>query len=203
MDGLPVLPSYGLPELTARLARRGAAPDAPSTERQAAVAAILRAPDGGGDAEILLMRRADRLGDPWSGHMALPGGRREPGDPSLAATAIRETREEVGLDLEAHGALLARLPDTPAVARGARVGMVIAPFVFALRESLALSPNEEVAEALWTPIGPFARGERAGTIPYPHQGATMDLPCLLVGERIVWGLTYQMLQALFVTLHSA
>lgn len=201
-----MLPSYDLPELTARLARlarRGAAPDVSSTERQAAVAAILRAPREGDGAEILLMRRAERQGDPWSGHMAFPGGRRDPGDPSLVATAIRETREEVGLDLEAHGALLARLPDTPALMGGERVGIVIAPFVFALRESPALTLNEEVAEALWTPIGPLARGEVAGTFRHTRHGATLDFPCLRVGERVVWGLTYHMLQALFAVLHSA
>jgi 8-oxo-dGTP pyrophosphatase MutT (NUDIX family) len=189
--------------IAARLERRGAALDSSSTERQAAVAAILRAPERGGDAEILLMRRATRAGDPWSGHMAFPGGRRDEGDANLAATAIRETCEEVGLDLEAHGALLARLPDVPAIARSLRVGMVIAPFVFALRASPELTLNEEVAETLWTSVGPLARGDGAGTISYEREGATLQLPCLRVGERIVWGLTYQMLQALFAALHAA
>jgi 8-oxo-dGTP pyrophosphatase MutT (NUDIX family) len=110
-----MLPSYELTALAARLARGEATEDAGASGRQAAVAAVLRAPPDGGDAEILLMRRAERHGDPWSGHMAFPGGRREEGDATLLDTAIREAREEVGLDLRAHGTLLARLPDIQAV----------------------------------------------------------------------------------------
>jgi 8-oxo-dGTP pyrophosphatase MutT (NUDIX family) len=134
--------------------------------------------------------------------MAFPGGRREPSDASLLATAVRETREEVGLDLEASGTVLARLPDVQAVARGVRVGLVIAPFIIALNAEPALALNEEVAEAIWAPIGPLARGERAGSVPYKLEGNVLHLPCLHVGERVVWGLTYQMLQALFALLHA-
>lgn len=134
--------------------------------------------------------------------MAFPGGRREPGDESLFAAAARETLEEVGIDINAHGALIARLPDIQAVARGKRVGMVIAPFVVALRADVPLTPNEEVAEALWTPLGPLARGETAAPYPYVHEGLNLTLPSLRVGERVVWGLTYQMLSALFEALHA-
>jgi len=198
-----VLPSYDLGAITTRLARLASVPD-PTAERQAAVAAILRAPyDKYDETEILLMRRAEHPSDPWSGHMAFPGGRRDAADENLLAAAIRETREEVGIDLKAHGTLLARLPDVPAVARGRRLGLVIAPFVFALRGTPELSlDKEEVAEALWVPIGPLARGERASVYPYVHEGKTLDLPGLRVGEHIVWGLTYQMLRILFEALHA-
>ncbi|MCC6552955.1 MAG: CoA pyrophosphatase [Polyangiaceae bacterium] len=215
-----MLPSYDIAEITARLARLGAAldsgwtgfgaegaggdpePRAPA-KRQAAVAAILRPPrEAAGDAEILFVRRAEREGDPWSGHMAFPGGRREPGDASLLATAIRETREEVGLDLAAHGDLVARLPDVPAIARGVHIGMMIAPFVFTLRGAPGLALNAEIAEALWAPVGPLARGEGAGTMPYSHEGQSLVLPCLNVRGRVVWGLTYRMLQTLFDALHE-
>ncbi|WP_437729827.1 NUDIX hydrolase [Sorangium sp. So ce1335] len=219
-----MLPSYDLAAIVARLAGREAALDALTQERQAAVAAILRAPaappgaalvdraappgaalvDPAGDpgeAEILLIRRAEHPRDPWSGHMALPGGRRDPADASLLDTAIRETREEVGIDLAAHGTLLARLPDLPAVARGRRVGLVISPFVFALRSSPELTLSHEVAEALWTPLGPLARGECASTYVYTHEGTVIHLPCVRVDERVVWGLTYRMLEQLFEALH--
>jgi 8-oxo-dGTP pyrophosphatase MutT (NUDIX family) len=198
-----VLPSYDLAAITARLAGRDMPADAVTEQRQAAVAAVLR--DGGaGGAEVLLIRRAEAPGDPWSGHMAFPGGRRDAVDPSLLATAVRETREEVGLDLDAHGKLLGRLPDVPAVARGKRVGLTIAPFVFALK-SPAIPPftlNDEVAEVLWTPLGPLARGERATTYPYVHDGQPFALPGFAVGERIVWGLTYRMLELFFDILHG-
>lgn len=209
-----MLSSYDLAAIMARLEGREAGLDVVTQERQAAVAAILRAPAGllgtaldpavsrePGEAELLLIRRAEHPADPWSGHMALPGGRREPWDESLLATAIRETREEVGIDLEAHGTLLARLPDVPAVARGRRVGMIIAPFVFALRSTPALTLSNEVAEALWTPLGPLARGERASIYAYTHEGSVLQLPCLRVDERVVWGLTYLMLAQLFEVLH--
>ena len=62
-----------------------------------AAVAIVLAPDP--DA-VLLIRRAERAGDPWSGHMALPGGRYEPKDPDLLGTALRETVEEVGVALK-------------------------------------------------------------------------------------------------------
>lgn len=196
------LRAYDLDTLAGRIGGLPASLDSHTMERQAAVAAILRAPeDPAADAEILLVRRAEREGDPWSGHMALPGGRRDPADPHLLATAVRETLEEVNLDLEAHGALLARLPDVPAIARGLRVGMVIAPFVFALRSSPELRLSEELVEAIWTPIGPLARGERDGTTPYVHEGRPLTLPCFHVGERIVWGLTHRMLVLLFDALH--
>ncbi|KYF72596.1 NUDIX hydrolase [Sorangium cellulosum] len=209
-----MLRSYDLAAIMARLAGREAALDALTQERQAAVAAILRAPAGApgtarepmgdgdpGEAELLLIRRAEHPRDPWSGHMALPGGRRDATDASLLDTAIRETREEVGIDLEARGTLLARLPDLPAVARGRRVGLIISPFVFALRSTPELTLSNEVAEALWTPLGPLARGERASTYAYTHEGNVVQLPCLLVDERVVWGLTYRMLEQLFEVLH--
>lgn len=203
-----MLPSYDLEVITGRLAGRAAELDSSSPDRQAAVAAILRAPAApaapatGAEAEVLLVRRAERAGDPWSGHMAFPGGRRDPADANLLATAVRETFEEIGLDLNAHGTLLARLPDVPATARGRRVGMVIAPFVFTLRSTPELTPNHEIAEVLWTPLGPLARGELDATTPYEHEGQRFQLPCYRVGERVVWGLTHRMLVLLFEALHA-
>jgi 8-oxo-dGTP pyrophosphatase MutT (NUDIX family) len=200
-----MFPSYDLATIAARLAASTAKTGAVTEEHKAAVAAILRAPSHGDDAEILLIRRAERDGDPWSGHMAFPGGRREPTDPSLLDTALRETREEVGLDLTQHAELLARLPDVPAVARGRRIGMIIAPFVFALRDTapLELTLSAEVAEVLWAPLGPLARGERAAAFSYQHEGNHYSMPGFQVGERIVWGLTYRMLELLFGALHRA
>ena len=194
--------AFDLPSLESRLASYASASDSSEPGKRAAVAAILRPGPAATGAEILLVRRAEHPNDPWSGHMALPGGRHDATDPDLETTAIRETREEVGLDLTQHGQRLARLPDHPAIARGVRVGLVIAPFVFALRSEAPLVPNEEIAEALWTPLAPLARGEGAGTFAYNHNGTLFDLPYLDVGGRRVWGLTYQMLQVLFDALRA-
>lgn len=199
-------PSYSLSLITERLAHHRASSTSGSAEggSQAAVALVLRAPSlEGGDAEVLLIRRAEHPDDPWSGHMAFPGGRRDPADESLEMTAMREAFEEVGLALAAHARLLARLDDVPAIARGKRLGLSITPFVFELADVDApLLPNDEVAEALWVPVGPLARGEGAGTVSYDYEGQKVELPCLRVGDRIVWGLTYHMLQSFFSALRG-
>lgn len=189
-------PSFDLDSIRTRLAGREPAvvADAP---RRAAVAAIVRPSERHDDSDVLLIRRAEHPHDPWSGHMAFPGGRHDPLDATLLDTAKRETREEVGLDLDRQAALLGRLDDLPAIARGRAVGLVITPFVFELEDAPALVTNEEVAEALWAPLGPLARGEAETTRPYELDGRQYHLPAYDVAGRVVWGLTYQMLQSFF------
>lgn len=169
-----------------------------AAEQRAAVAAILR--QRGRGTEVLFIRRAERPGDPWSGHMAFPGGRASEHDPDLLATAIRETREEVGLDLQG-SEVLGQLDDLPAISKFRPTGLVITPFVFAVEEAPPLALNHEVAEAVWAPLEPLASGASATTFAYELQGQTLSLPALRVGPHIVWGLTYRMLQMLFDALH--
>jgi 8-oxo-dGTP pyrophosphatase MutT (NUDIX family) len=163
-------------------------------QRRAAVAAILRR--GPLETELLLIRRAERAGDPWSGHIALPGGHESPGDPNLLATARRETREEVGLDLAEHE-LLGALDEHAASAQGRFIGLVIAPFVFALRRDAELRPNYEVADLLWAPLGRMARGEIDVVKELERDGRLVSFPGFGVGEHVVWGLTHRVLQSLF------
>ncbi|MEB2314089.1 MAG: CoA pyrophosphatase [Sorangiineae bacterium] len=170
-------------------------------ERAAAVAAVVR--DRPSGAEVLLIRRAARDGDPWSGHMAFPGGRAEPADHDLQATARRETREEVGLDLGRFARSIGRLDDVPAIARGRRVGLTISPFVFALLEEPPLVHNEEVEELLWAPLDPLLSGAAATSIKYAFEGHELTLPALDVRGRVVWGLTYRMLESLFEALRAS
>ncbi|MFT3923404.1 MAG: CoA pyrophosphatase [Myxococcales bacterium] len=166
--------------------------------KRAAVATILR--EGGEGPEVLLIRRAEHPQDPWSGHMAFPGGRESPADADLLATAVRETQEELGLDLGQAARLLGRLDALPAVARGRRVGLTIAPFVFELTAEVTLTPNHEVAEWLWAPITPLLSGALATTMPYEFEGQRISLPAHDVQGRLVWGLTYRMLETLFAQL---
>lgn len=160
----------------------------------AAVAAVLR--PGATGAEVLLIRRAEHEQDPWSGHMAFPGGRYDTSDGHLLATAERETLEELGLDLRRSARLLGPLALLPAIARGRRVGMTIAPFVFELEGEPVLSPNVEVEEAIWAPLTALASGEGATSISYVFDGQSLELPAWDVEGRMVWGLTYRMLQSL-------
>jgi 8-oxo-dGTP pyrophosphatase MutT (NUDIX family) len=150
------------------------------------------------DTEILLIRRAEHELDPWSGHMALPGGRQDPTDLSLLHTVERETREEVGIDLTRHAELIGRLPEMPAVARGRQVGMTIAPFVFVVRGDPSLSLNVEVAESLWASLSLLSSGRVDTTVPYarPDSSLSMQFPGWDVAGRIVWGLTHRMISML-------
>jgi 8-oxo-dGTP pyrophosphatase MutT (NUDIX family) len=168
--------------------------------RRAAVAVVMRASAAG--PELLFIRRAEHPNDPWSGHMAFPGGREEDHDGTLLQTAVRETREELGLDLEVHARLLGSLDELPAVARGQRTGLMITPYVFELNEGAAieLRQNYEVAETVWTPLEPLFRGERATVLPYELAGQRIQLPAHDVGGRVVWGLTHRMLEMLFAQL---
>lgn len=170
--------------------------------RRAAVAAVLRR--RGPASEVLLIRRSEHEGDPWSGHMAFPGGRHELDDRSLLHTAVRETQEELGLDLEADARLLGRIDDVEAIARGRRVGMAIAPFFFELTgaEEPNLTLNREVAEVVWAPLAPLFGGSADTVRPYQREGVSWDLPAYDVEGRIVWGLTYQMLQSFFGLLRN-
>jgi 8-oxo-dGTP pyrophosphatase MutT (NUDIX family) len=159
-----------------------------------AVATILREASRG--PEVLFIRRAERANDPWSGHMAFPGGRRDPADQSLLRTAERETFEELGFVPSEVGRVIGRLDDVDAIARGKRVGMIVRPYVYVLDREPILRPNEEVAEALWAPIAPMLAGQLDTVRPYVLDGREIALPAYDLEGRIVWGLTYHMLQGL-------
>ena len=186
-----------LDAMAAKLAALGGDHGVSSEGPRAAVAAILRELPGTDGADLLFIRRAERATDPWSGHIAFPGGRRDPGDASLLATAVRETREEVGIDLSA-GRLLGRLPDVPAFLRAKSAGLVVTPFVFALPGDVRVVPNVEVASTLWVPMSTLARGEGKSSFKLDYEGQTYDLPCIHLepGQHRLWGMTYRMLETL-------
>ena len=147
-----------LVSIRARLGEHRPSPLAPgASTRQAAVAVVLRkAQNGAGDdAEMLFIQRASRPGDPWSGHMAFPGGHLDPDDADLCAAAVRETHEEIGLDISS-APLLGRLEAQRPQA--VRRDMLVAPYVFAIEGDPAFSLNYEVAEAVWTAIAPMHSG---------------------------------------------
>jgi 8-oxo-dGTP pyrophosphatase MutT (NUDIX family) len=187
-------PRLALAHVAARVAAANPAPSEPwLAPSRAAVALVLREAAPPRDLEALFIRRAEDPRDRWSGHMALPGGRREAGDASIEETAERETREEVGVDVAATGRRLGRLADERTLTQL----MVVSPVVYAIAGDPALAPSEEVAEALWVPLGPLLRGERDGTLPYTVAGATVQLPCWRHEGCVIWGLTYKILRRFF------
>jgi 8-oxo-dGTP pyrophosphatase MutT (NUDIX family) len=179
------------PGLTAKLAAR-APPERASDPActGAAVAALLAAEP----ESVLLIRRAERAGDRWSGQLAFPGGRSSPGDADLAATARRETLEEVGIDL-AGAALLGMLDDlaprTPVLPP-----MLVRPFVFALPRSVPLSLNHEVAEARWVPLATLRQPGVYGPTEFRRYGTLVRTYGYRLELGVLWGMTERILTPL-------
>jgi len=177
--------------LEAALASRPPFRAPPGAGARAAVALLLRVEAGA--VELLLIRRAEREGDPWSGHMALPGGRWQPGDADLAATAERETREEVGIDAARHGRRLGELDEL--APRSARIpSIVVSPFVYHLSGSTEPRPNHEVQEALWVRVDELLHPDAATE--YLHDladGNTLAFPAYDARGQVVWGMTHRIL----------
>jgi 8-oxo-dGTP pyrophosphatase MutT (NUDIX family) len=167
--------------------------------RQAAVALVLR---GGWEGpELLVIKRSEAERDHWSGHLALPGGRVEPEDESLLATAARETHEEVGLDLRAGGEALARLgtvkPQSPYAPR-----VSVTPFVFVAPPGYHASGtgapselvlSEEVAAAFWAPVDELKRGGRSAVFRMVFAGAEREWPAYPSQHGLIWGITERIL----------
>jgi 8-oxo-dGTP pyrophosphatase MutT (NUDIX family) len=143
---------------------------------------------------VLLIRRADRPDDPWSGHMALPGGRHQAEDPDLTSTAIRETLEEVGLMLGPEhllGSLDDVVPRTPVLPP-----IAVRPFVFLLPHRPELLLNPEVASARWVELDLLLDPETRHSVRLEIRGETRDMPAYRLDDAIVWGMTERILTSL-------
>lgn len=143
---------------------------------------------------LLLIRRASREGDPWSGHMALPGGRREPRDSDLIATVVREVEEEVGISLE-RGQLITALDDVlpqhptlPPVA--------VRPHLFFLPTRPPLTLNLEVSEAVWVPLEQLLSPQTYQSVQIETSIGRRDFPAYQLGSGVVWGMTERILTGL-------
>lgn len=175
-------------QLQARVAHDADDPQA----RLAAVAAVLRVRD---EPELLFIKRAVVAGDPWSGHIAFPGGRHDVTDASLVHTAIRETREETAVDLDASGHVLGRLDDlaprSPTLPR-----IIIRPFVALVRPDTVVMANHEVSAHFWVPLDALRRPEAQAEHVLMHEGQRLRFPGVLVGGHVTWGLTERILRQL-------
>ena len=168
-------------------------------QRRAAVAMILWPKTTGPrfEGDVLLMRRAERSDDRWSGQVSLPGGHQDPGDEDLIATAVRESFEEVGVDLSLEARLVGRLPRVQARARGKLLPMGITPVVFQAEGPLSPSPGVEAQEVFWFPLSRARTGELDREYRYRRDdGLIRKLPSWSFDDRVVWGLTHIMLSDL-------
>jgi 8-oxo-dGTP pyrophosphatase MutT (NUDIX family) len=140
-----------------------------------------------------MIKRADAEGDPWSGHVACPGGRMEPGDHDLAVTAVRETWEETGVDVSLDGRLLGHLDDlsprTPYLPP-----IVIRPYIALVRAGVEIVPSHEVAQAFWVPISALRTPAAWGTAEISVSGVQREVTVFRHGEYTVWGLTERVLR---------
>jgi 8-oxo-dGTP pyrophosphatase MutT (NUDIX family) len=162
--------------------------------RPAAVAILIRLGISG-EPEMFFIQRAEYEGDPWSGHIAFPGGRAESEDETLMHTAMRETLEETGIDLTGCSEMIGVLDDLhPRTIR--LPAIVVRPFVFLVSDPGEPVLSSEVANAFWVPLSVLLDRSvwrdttvRAGNAEFSrfafhHEG------------YVVWGMTERILSGL-------
>jgi 8-oxo-dGTP pyrophosphatase MutT (NUDIX family) len=185
-----------LVRLRSRLAEYRPTTDDDSSLLWAAVSLIITP----GPDSILLIRRAERSGDPWGGHMALPGGRYDSTDQDLLATAIRETEEEVGIRLQRQhlaGCLDDVVPRTPVLPP-----IAVRPFVFLVPARPSLQLNAEVATASWVTIEHFLDPATHHMVRLDVAGQSRLVPAFELEKAIVWGMTERIIVSLLQQLND-
>lgn len=162
--------------------------------RRAAIALVLRMGEVR-EPELLMIKRAEVERDPWSGHIACPGGRMEPGDKDLAQTAMRETWEETGIELSRVGRILGTLDDisprTPVLPP-----IIIRPFVAAVPSDVAIVQSPEVSAAFWVPMSALRDRAAWGMGTVQVRGTDREVSTFTHAGYTVWGLTERVLKQL-------
>lgn len=167
---------------------KGSRPELNDARPVASVAIIINPKDRGGS--ILLIRRTERQGDPWSGQMAFPGGHKASDDQDFLATAVREAREEVGIELQEHE-LLGLLPLVYTRSRQVQV----APYVFQLKADVIVRSNEEVGESFWIPLNVLEKIEASKTEVRVEEGK-LNVDAYIYRGHAIWGLTFRIINTL-------
>ena len=172
-----------------------------TNRRSAAVALIMR--EGKQGAEILFIERAWLAGDPWSGQMAFPGGKKDSSDDSLLETALRESREEVGIELVS-SKQIGRLDDLAAPPTSPAHGLVVSCYAFELEENVPIRSNSEVHDTIWIPISWMLDSGNyiAEYRPRDYDGVFPGIRVAEDDSRVIWGLTYRFLQGFMKILRS-
>ncbi len=163
--------------------------------RQAAVAVVFA---GEQDAlSVLLIQRVQRLEDPWSGHLAFPGGMMDPGDDSLLTTARREILEEVCWQ-PASSDCLTRFDDLEGKSAGKSAGLTIASFIFRIPEPVSVGVSDEVEKSLWVPVSELTDSRQQTAFePYDR----VRYPAVRLRDQalpLLWGMTLRLLQQILL-----
>ena len=169
-------------------------PEDPVPSKRAAVAITVRS--GVSGPEILMIQRAVRQGDPWSGHMGFPGGRKDESDVSDMACAKRETREEMGFDLDVYGELVCQLSDVNTGWRADRPEMLVAPFVFKVGSTPVFELNHEVDDTLWVPLSFLLNDANRSRHQWDWRGEVLESDAFTFDDRLIWGLSLMMIDEL-------
>ncbi|HEY0080777.1 MAG TPA: CoA pyrophosphatase [Pyrinomonadaceae bacterium] len=168
--------------------------------KQAAVALVLRR--NMDETELLVIKRAEDPRDHWSGHLALPGGRRDPEDADLSFTAMRETLEEVGMNLSEGGRIVRRLetitPRSPLAPQIAVTPYVaIAPPAYHVIEEgveqMRLRLSAEVEAAFWLPLDALRSRGASEIFRLAIEGEAREWPAYATDYGLIWGLTERIL----------
>ncbi len=155
-----------------------------------------RGPGADATPALLIMRRAERAGDPWSGQVSFPGGRVQPDDADTRAAALRELSEETGLRPDASFMPVGRLSDLLTREHGRHRPMVVTPYVYRVPRALAVAPSEEAARLWWEPLATLVDPERQRSQVWRVAGLPLPFPAIEVGGARLWGLSLMMVKEL-------
>jgi 8-oxo-dGTP pyrophosphatase MutT (NUDIX family) len=141
---------------------------------------------------ICFIRRAEWDGDPWSGHLAFPGGSRL-GDETARQTVRREVHEEVGISL-GEDAELVPLPRLRIRLAGRERLLLLDAFVCHLPGPLPpLQCGPEVASAFWTPVSELWDAQNLDHLVLGDQGEILVYPAIRLPQGVVFGITLRVL----------
>lgn len=145
---------------------------------------------------LLMMRRAERAGDPWSGQVSFPGGRVQPDDADTRAAALRELSEETGLRPDASFVPIGRLSDLLTREHGRQRPMVVTPYVYRVPRALAVAPGAEAARLWWEPLTTLVDPDRQRSHVWRVAGLPLRFPAIEVSGARLWGLSLMMVKEL-------
>lgn len=145
---------------------------------------------------ILMMRRAERIGDPWSGDVSFPGGKQDSFDASTRAAALRELQEETGFMADGQTTPIGRLSDRLTREHGRRRPMTVSPYVYRTEKAVHLVPGAEAASLVWVPLSFFTDPDRKTRKTWRVGGLPLPAPAIDIGGPILWGLSLMIVNEL-------